>query len=80
MSDIWFKRKKYGWGWTPANLKGWLASLLYVVLAATITLLAPISMPAFLIGIFILTSSFIFICYKKGETPKWSWGPEKKDH
>lgn len=20
---IWFKRKKYGWGWTPANAAGW---------------------------------------------------------
>ncbi len=26
-SEIWFKRKTYGWGWTPANAKGWAALL-----------------------------------------------------
>ncbi|HYC83050.1 MAG TPA: hypothetical protein VEB60_00680, partial [Candidatus Paceibacterota bacterium] len=26
---LWFKRKLYGWGWTPVTWQGWLAVLAY---------------------------------------------------
>ena len=28
----WFKRKLYGWGWTPATWQGWLVLAVFVVL------------------------------------------------
>ncbi len=29
---LWFKRKLYGWGWTPATWQGWFVTLSYIVL------------------------------------------------
>ncbi len=26
----WFKRKLYGWGWTPARWQGWVTLLVYI--------------------------------------------------
>ena len=26
----WFRRKTFGWGWTPAGWEGWLATLLFI--------------------------------------------------
>lgn len=45
MSDPWFRPKSMGFGYTPANAKGWLALLLFVALViATVTLLGePVS-------------------------------------
>ncbi len=30
MEKPWFKRKRYGWGWTPATWQGWLIIAFYV--------------------------------------------------
>ncbi len=27
----WFKRKLYGWGWTPAKWQGWVVVLAFVI-------------------------------------------------
>ncbi len=27
----WFKRKPFGWGWTPVKWQGWLVILVYIV-------------------------------------------------
>jgi hypothetical protein len=73
----WFKRKLYGWGWVPATWKGWLVILVWVTLFAF--LMAMIEENDHEIGkniavIFFITGLLIWICYKKGEKPKWSWG------
>jgi hypothetical protein len=82
----WFKRKLYGWGWTPVKWQGWLIILLYIVFLIAIfgrpninaysfsELSINLSLP-FLIA----TGILIFICYKKGEKPKWQWGVPRKD-
>ncbi len=31
MKTLWFRAKRYGYGWTPASWQGWLALLLYVI-------------------------------------------------
>ena len=31
-NGYWFKRKLYGWGWTPATWQGWFAIGVYVLL------------------------------------------------
>lgn len=78
---IWFKRKRYGYGWQPASVEGWIVLLLY--LCVLFFIFKPISPkenfsvntlvnfgPKFIIASVVL----IFICYKKGEKPKWTWG------
>lgn len=74
MKEIWFKRKRYGWGWTPANLRGWIITLLYVALTLTSALVAPVSILTFIVLVAVFTAGFMAICFKYGETPRWQWG------
>lgn len=79
----WFKRKLYGWGWTPVTREGWLVLLGYILAVLLFALtLGPNSTDrevtfTFLLPVALLTISLIRICYKKGETPRWQWGIPK---
>lgn len=77
--NIWFKRKKYGWGWTPANAKGWIVSIIYLAALVSYSILSELGYLSFSAMTFILlavplTVGFIAICYFKGEKPEWRWG------
>ncbi len=79
---IWFKRKTYGWGWTPVTWQGWLATAIYVLLLITFSFtLDNKATPqdiafTFILPVAILTGMFIRLAYKKGEAPRWQWGKE----
>ncbi len=82
---LWFKRKTYGWGWVPVSWEGWLVILAYTVLIIDIFKdvdkfadSAPAGFWAITPRFFVLTLALIFICYRKGEKPKWTWGPDKE--
>jgi len=80
-NGYWFKRKLYGWGWTPVKWQGWALVLLYVLLILFVALSLgknPTESDViwFLVKIIILVILLIYICYKKGEKPKWQWGRE----
>lgn len=78
----WFKRKKYGYGWTPATWQGWAVITLYIAIAvggaATLkdTPKNTFSNELWLYLLFLLVSTvaLIKICYKKGPSPRWQWG------
>jgi len=76
----WFKRKLYGWGWTPAKWQGWLVLLVYFVIfflfATTVDENSFIHevLFTFALPITLLTIALIYICYKTGESPRWQWG------
>lgn len=82
----WFKRRLYGWGWTPARWQGLLTLLVYLAAVLFFTLtIDPASsdrevMFTFLLPLILLTATLIRICFLKGEAPRWTWGlpPEKK--
>ena len=86
---LWFKAKLYGWGWTPAVWQGWLVILVYIALVLTLVFTREDVIPGnpdsgsnflvFGLPIILLTGLLIFICYKKGEKPRWQWGLPKKD-
>ncbi len=84
-TKLWFKRKRYGWGWTPATWEGWVVIVGYIALVAlfgaTIDLdSAPIEVLAtFALPVVLLTLTLIRICYRKGESPRWQWGNEDND-
>src|SRR3989344_9129928 len=79
--NLWFKRKLYGWGWTPVMWQGWAVVLIFIgfVLYLGFSLprdgqASPIAMFWFFAKLAIAVGLLIFICYKKGEKPKWQWG------
>lgn len=83
----WFKRKIFGWGWTPATWQGWLILVLFIVLIVgnayriDTQSLSNNDVPVtFLVQTFILVIILIAICYATGEKPRWQWGfPKKTD-
>lgn len=83
----WFKAKLYGWGWVPVKWQGWLVILVYIALISTLVSMREEYIPGnpnsgsnfltFALPIIVLTTLLITICYKKGEKPRWQWGPKK---
>jgi len=82
---LWFKRRLYGWGWAPASWQGWTIILAFIIIlllngfyfASKVPLNTeptPFDLGLFF-GVIIISIVLLFwICYKKGEKPKWSWG------
>ena len=82
---LWFKRKLYGWGWTPATWQGWVVILIYIALVMLFPFTIDENSSAsevFFTGILpvaLLTIALIRVCYKFGEKPRWQWGKIKSD-
>jgi cell division protein FtsW (lipid II flippase) len=81
MKKIWFKAKRYGWGWYPATWEGWMTVLVWVVLFTASTIIFEMNVEKFLqwhlIFTFTITALLIYISFKKGEKPGWRWGDKK---
>ena len=77
----WFKAKLYGWGWDPATWQGWLVVLVHIGAITLFALTIDKNSSArevfftFILPVFLLTATLLRICYKKGERPRWQWGP-----
>ncbi len=80
---LWFRAKRYGWGWEPATWQGWTCLSCYIV---SIILLASFfvrlslkeeGVYMFVSLCLLLTGLLIFVCFKKGEKPRWRWGEDK---
>jgi hypothetical protein len=82
---LWFKMKLYGWGWVPVSWQGWVIVLAFIIiLLLNGTYLSskvsasgsPTSwdLILFFSVMLILIISLFWICYKKGEKPRWRWG------
>ena len=75
---LWFKAKDYGWGWYPATWQGWLSILIFTVLVALPAFIWQSDIKRNLFGYILYTmlmsSLFIFLCFRKGERPQWRWG------
>jgi hypothetical protein len=84
-NGYWFKRKLYGWGWTPVKWQGWVVIALYVLVIVLFSLTIDDNSPTrevaftFILPVVFLTALLIRICYKKGERPRWQWGLDRKE-
>lgn len=82
---LWFKRKLYGWGWTPATWQGWMVILVWLVLVFAFSFTIDENSPTrevmftFVFPVTLLTVALIRICYKKGEKPRWQCGVPKEE-
>lgn len=78
---LWFKAKRYGWGWHPASWQGWLCVAAYVAAICTSSWLmaAHGASDDIVLGLSFLaaicaTAALIAICWARGEAPRWRWG------
>ncbi len=78
---LWFRAKRYGYGWYPVTWQGWAIIALYVVgLLGSVYTFNPSfehqdTVPVgFLVQVVVLTIFLISICAAKGEKAKWRWG------
>jgi catechol 2,3-dioxygenase-like lactoylglutathione lyase family enzyme len=83
-NKLWFRRKTYGWGWTPITWEGWGVTLVILIIPLMIKLVLKsmefekttqyfytyASIP-------ILLMALTLICFRYGEKPKWQWGVKK---
>lgn len=85
----WFKRRRYGFGWTPVTTAGWVTVLVFLVFIIGISaILEAVDNERFssvkLAIYFLFTLSAIFILvgisYAKGPTPRWRWGKKPGDN
>ena len=77
----WFRRKQYGWGWTPATWEGWVTIVIF--LAVFMLMYVPFifhhdsnktDLWWFLAKMLVWGVALIGVCYYKGESPRWEWG------
>jgi bifunctional oligoribonuclease and PAP phosphatase NrnA len=78
---LWFKAKRYGWGWYPVSYEGWIVMLIYLLLVVfffvtidAFTHSASDTLIGFSLPFIGITCFFLSICYVKGEAPHWRWG------
>ena len=76
-NKIWFARKTYGYGWTPSTWEGWLVLFIWLIIFIPLTLMVQYNWILGMIGIFFVTGLLLYVCYKKGEKPRWQWGENK---
>ena len=66
---LWFKRKLYGWGWTPVTWQGWLVLGVYVALLVAFSLTIDDTSPprevmfTFILPVTLLTIALFRVCY-----------------
>ena len=70
VKKLWFKAKKYGWGWYPVTWQGWLVVLAYVAF----NFLVAMSLVTLIPGVIVSTATLLYICMKKGDPLRWRWG------
>lgn len=73
-TKVWFKAKCYGWGWYPSTWQGVLVILIWVVLFTLLMMKLDHEGLKNIFFIFIITAVLIWICWVKGERPRWRWG------
>lgn len=83
----WFKRKLYGYGWTPAKLEGWIIIGVYIIFLLGIVWYAQASgayehgeTPTRIIYLVAgATVLLLAITWRTGEPLKWQWGKKQSE-
>ncbi len=80
----WFRRKLFGFGWTPATREGWATLFIFMVFVIGNTYRLRDRLDAgdarsYVWQMILLIVLLICICWRTGEPPKWQWGIPKRD-
>jgi hypothetical protein len=81
MNDPWFGPKRYGYGLSPINWKGWLATVVFIAIAVTFAVftivhrLPPLAMVAAL-TLFCLAFTVLALLKSDAKPWRWRWGDD----
>lgn len=80
----WFKRKMYGYGWTPAKWQGWALTIAYVALIFGVFFFSSpeqglLDGEQVVWAVILATALYMVIVWRTGESPKWQWGNKQSD-
>lgn len=86
-NKYWFKRKRYGYGWTPSNLEGWLLIVAYLAIVILGVFFFsdklesgdPLYSIVYLIFVIMSTTILLLITVRKAPKGKWRWGWKEGD-
>jgi hypothetical protein len=87
-TPLWFKRRRYGYGWIPVTIQGWIVVFVYLVVVvggAAAFLDAPETTSDresafFLLFATIATMGLLSLTRYKGPKPRWRWGKKPTDN
>lgn len=81
---LWFKAKRYGFGWTPASWEGWAVLFVFIVFEVWNFLRIDATshsnsdtLRPFIIQTFLAIIALTLISSWKGEKFGWKWGDKK---
>jgi hypothetical protein len=87
MKKLWFKRRRFGYGWTPVTWQGWLTIAVFLLVVFAGLLLIPANSKTPVIDMFIYLAfvalailGLVYVATKKGPSPKWRWGKKHDDN
>jgi len=82
----WFKRRRYGYGWTPSSVEGWLvfAAVMLVTLGGAVVLGVldsdgPTPVVIYLAAVALSIIGLLVATIRKGPKARWRWGAEPGD-
>lgn len=80
----WFKRRRYGWGWTPSTWQGWALLVAMVLLVLVPAFVLPRhdgtgATVGFLMWTLGVVAVFVAVATAKGPRPRWRWGKSDRD-
>jgi hypothetical protein len=81
MTSLWFKAKRYGYGWYPCTWQGWVITAMTIVaiifnasaVDATSHSVSDTLLGSALVTV-ILVLQLLIICALTGEKARWRWG------
>jgi hypothetical protein len=83
---IWFRAKKYGWGWYPVTWQGWIVILigLFLIIREAVQFdensqSGSDVLIGLLLPVFCVVTLMLITTYATGEKPGWHWGDCPKD-
>jgi hypothetical protein len=85
-NNYWFKRRRYGFGWTPVTWQGWVSVVVMLAIIFGATYLFATTSPnnrSFVLYLNTLGMTIILsaiLAYSKGPSPKWRWGKKHDDN
>jgi hypothetical protein len=86
--SYWFKRRRYGWGWTPATRHGWLITGVYLfcLVGGAVAITGspgqgtPLGNGIYFVLFLLMTVVFLAACIRHSPPPKWRWGRKPSDN